>query len=624
MWLEGQLEQERVAIENMLRLRHADLLNTIRLQAGQPRLPTQNAQLGKGCGPTPEPTASPSVAIASDMVDMSAASADEEGKHEKLAHTSLPTPDSESCEVEEGLDPPTREGRISAQLTGLAPPVVFKVQDLLFRHGHASQSNLDLGSSDSKCQPRLPGGLPTWKEVQSAATGSNAELCIGIVVILNTITMATQRQYEGFDNEYMLNYEGAKPADMVWPGWAVFFNFSEHVFGSMFLVECVLKLVVLNRHFCTMWNCFDFVVVLVWCFDRTVTMVVLPNPTILRTARIARILRLVRVVHWAKCFDSLHVLMKCIQASLGVLVWSLLLLFVLTIVITMMISQLLQGFIGGERNDLATRRLIFGRWGNLSRSLVTMFEIIFANWGPPCWELMNHVDEWWGVFVLVYKMTCGFAVVQVIISVFIQQTFKVASRNEELMIREKDAASAAYIKSLDRLFDELDESGDGYITMDEFSNVMSSSRIQSWFTAMDVDVSDLKALFEMMDDGDGQIGREEFIDSVKKIHGGSKTIDMIALLQETRKLAKSVMWIKDTLGQRLNSSSDLVFILTPSSAEPQATVAVLQVFLLFSCAAGAAYFRSEFAQPMPFYGHSRKACFLFLPISNGLCMAMLT
>jgi len=532
-----------------LRLRHADLLNTIRLQAGQPRLPTQNAQLGKGCGPTPEPTASPSVAIASDMVDMSAASADEEGKHEKLAHTSLPTPDSESCEVEEGLDPPTREGRISAQLTGLAPPVVFKVQDLLFRHGHASQSNLDLGSSDSKCQPRLPGGLPTWKEVQSAATGSNAELCIGIVVILNTITMATQRQYEGFDNEYMLNYEGAKPADMVWPGWAVFFNVSELVFGSIFLLECILKLVILKRRFCTIWNCFDLMVVLVWCFDRMVTMVVMPDPTILRIARIARIIRLVRVVQCAKCFDSLHVLIKSIEASVGVLVWSLLLLFLLTIVITMVVSQLLQGFIECETNDLATRRLIFGRWGNLSRSLVTMFEITFANWGPPCWELIDNVGEWWGIFVLVHKMTCGFAVVQVIISVFIQQTFKVTSRDEEVMIKEKDAASAACIKSLDRLFNELDESGDGHISFHEFSTVMSSNRIKSWFRAMEVDVSDLKALFDMMDDGDGEISREEFITSVKKIKGGSTTIDMLALLQETRKSAKSVVWIKDTLAQ---------------------------------------------------------------------------
>ena len=65
-----------------------------------------------------------------------------------------------------------------------------------------------------------------------------------------------------------------------------------------------------------------------------------------------------------------------------------------------------------------------------------MFEITLANWGPPVRRLMNKVDEWWAVFFLAYKLTVGFAVVQVIISTFIQQTFKTASRDEEVMIKE--------------------------------------------------------------------------------------------------------------------------------------------------------------------------------------------
>lgn len=187
--------------------------------------------------------------------------------------------------------------------------------------------------------------LPTCKEVQSGATGNKAELCIAIVVVLNTITMAGQ--YEGFDNEYMLKYEGAAPAYIVWAGMSDVFVVSKMVCGIMFLVECVMKLVILrHRYFTVLWNVFDFVIVLIWCFDRLVNMVFLPNPTILRMARVARILRLVKVVHRAQFFDSLHLIVKSIEANFGVLVWSLLLLLLLMMVIAMLVSQLLQASLG--------------------------------------------------------------------------------------------------------------------------------------------------------------------------------------------------------------------------------------------------------------------------------------
>mmetsp|Transcript_172792 Transcript_172792/g.553917 ORF Transcript_172792/g.553917 Transcript_172792/m.553917 type:complete len:160 (-) Transcript_172792:150-629(-) len=144
-------------------------------------------------------------------------------------------------------------------------------------------------------------------------------------------------------------------------------------------------------------------------------------------------------------------------------------------------------------------------------------------------------------------MTFGFAVVQVIISVFIQQTFKMASRDEEVMIKERTSAAGAYIRSLERLFNELDESGDGFISWEEFSSVLKNERIKTWFAAMEVDISELPALFEMLDDGDRQIGRDEFITSVKKIKGNSKSMDIPALRSELKRVTKNIGWIKDAM-----------------------------------------------------------------------------
>merc|ERR1719326_927638 len=107
-------------------------------------------------------------------------------------------------------------------------------------------------------------------------------------------------------------------------------------------------------------------------------------------------------------------------------------------------------------------------WGSFLRAYVSMFEVTLANWGPPCWQLMNLVDVKWGLFFIAWRCCFGFAVIQVITSVFIQHTFKVAGRDEDIMIHEKSKAADNYLKHLHNLFRTLDETGDGNISREEF------------------------------------------------------------------------------------------------------------------------------------------------------------
>jgi len=232
---------------------------------------------------------------------------------------------------------------------------------------------------------------------------------------------------------------------------------------------------------------------------------------------------------------------------LSVLLWSLVLLMLVISIISMFTSQMLQPFMQNDANDLSARVQVYESWGTFTRSIVTMFEITLANWGPHCRLLMDNVDEWWALFFLVYKCSIGFAVVQVITSVFIQQTFKVAARDEEVMITEKKAATKAYLKNLEHLFEFLDESGDGNVSQDEFESVLRDKKVQTWFAAMEVDVTDTSKLFELLDDGDGTISRGEFIQSIKGLKGTAKGSDMLALMREARKLNRMITSVQDNL-----------------------------------------------------------------------------
>jgi len=595
-WLEQCLLEDRAAIEGLLRLRHADMLRSWRMRKElfeappieeppepvSPRCLTPTAHCGGG-------------GILGDAADAAAGTMDD-GAIGAMAPTVVPVVVPLAKDADVAMKERAEEevhGRssaaaaataaataaaraVTAPLPGCCSPSsaviavegrpcdssspsrrsMFrskKVASMLFGAGLLSKTGTleseKGGGHDGGPTGRRP--FSAWASMKGFLTSTNCEMISGVLIMLNTVVMALQRQYEGFDNAVNVHYPGYSSALETWPGAQNAFDLLEWVFGMIFLLEVVLKIVFLRVNFFTdsRWNIFDFTIVALWCVDRIEFADWGLNPMVLRLARLARLLRLLRIVRWVKFFDPLHLMVKSIQSSASILVWSLVLLCLLMAVIAMFVGQVLQSFIRDDQIDDLVRIEVFQSWGNFTRSVVTMFEITLANWGPPCWLLLNNVDEWWGLFFVLYKCSFGFAVVQVITSVFIQQTFKVASRDEEVMIKERAAATQAYIKSLDRLFNALDESGDGAITWDEFESVLTDEKMKAWFAAIEVDAHELSSLFELLDDGDGQILRDEFIDSIKKLKGPAKSTDLLSLRRECRKLAKHVSLIGDDVAK---------------------------------------------------------------------------
>merc|ERR1712217_384741 len=101
-----------------------------------------------------------------------------------------------------------------------------------------------------------------------------------------------------------------------------------------------------------------------------------------------------------------------------------------------------------ESKPLELRREVFGYYGTFWRSMVTMFEITFANWAPPCRLLLDNVSEAFGFFFLIYRCMIGFAVLSVIQAVFIQQTMQAAQADDDVIIRAKELEKQKYAEKL--------------------------------------------------------------------------------------------------------------------------------------------------------------------------------
>jgi len=371
----------------------------------------------------------------------------------------------------------------------------------------------------------------------------------GIVVLLNVIVMAAQVQYRSYDLACLIDFGiGPKPSVERWPHAAEVFEVLEWMFGLTFIIELLVRVLCCVRPIADLpWNILDAVTIAAWFIDRLNAISIGFNPTLLRMVRWFRMIRLMRAVRMLQHFDPLFLIIKSIQSSMSVLAWTVALLVVIMMVVAMFICFLLEPYIK-ETAGTADSHIgvtVFEAWGSFTRAYVSMFEITFANWGPKCWVLVNHVDEAWGAFFILWRCCFGYAVIQVITSVFIQNTFKTASRDEDVMIKERARHNEDFLRHLDKLFSRLDRSGDGKISRDEFEHALSQPVVMHWFEALEIDVSDIPRVFQLLDDGQGEVGREEFITGIKRLKGGAQNIDVFSLQLDVRRLRQAVGRIRD-------------------------------------------------------------------------------
>ncbi|CAJ1425181.1 unnamed protein product, partial [Effrenium voratum] len=352
---------------------------------------------------------------------------------------------------------------------------------------------------------------------------SNAyEMCMAFILCLNVLWMALESQIDGLNLGSQIGIYPPGPEQ-----WELSFMIGDVFFTSLFALDVLVRICVLQRlFFKSCMNYVDLVVSATSLAEMTLTVSMSLNPVLFRLLRIGKLFRAVRMVHMTNMLASLHLLVKCLIASCNMLFWSFCLLTFLQCVSGLVISTLCKEYIASEMHEMKAREDVFLYFGTFTRTFLTMFEILFANWGPPCRVLIENVSEWFSVFFLLYRCVLGFAVVNVVNAVFVQQTMKTASTDEELAFKQKEKDIALYTRKVRNLFQSMDASGDGAINLEEFAKLVKSPKLKFWMSQLELEYHDLLSLFEFLDNGDGEITLMEFIEGAGRLRGNAKALDI--------------------------------------------------------------------------------------------------
>jgi len=364
------------------------------------------------------------------------------------------------------------------------------------------------------------------------------ELFFSILIVLNAVVLGFEAQYFGMQVGNTVGYHQRDAADE-WPWAATFFEVFSWIFGIVFTIEVLLRIFGLRYRFvCDFFNWMDLAIVLVWImgkFGRNLPI----NTQLIRLTRLGKLVRLMRLVKNIQGLDSLFLVTTSLKGSISVLTWTSVLLFVVLLLNALLLNQILTEFyLTNAAFPESERQEVYRYFGSFTTSLFSMFELTLANWPPISRVLYENVSEWFILFTLIHKVTIGFAVVGVINGVFMQETFKVAQHDDELMVRRVRTAKQLHDEKMRRLVATADKTGEGVLDLEAFRHMFRNPGISAWLASMELIPQDVDQLFKMMDDGDGTLSIEELVKGVAKFKGSARNIDLQTLLYENRRLLR--------------------------------------------------------------------------------------
>lgn len=360
------------------------------------------------------------------------------------------------------------------------------------------------------------------------------------LVILNCMMLMVELELEGRAVGSKLGLsEGLDLTELL--RW---FHVIDQIFIAIFLLELVFRFLVDGvEFFKDVANAFDACLVVIGCVDILVIGPVLGNgnAAMMRVVRTLKSLRALRLLRAFRFVRGLRLLVKACQCFLPSLCWSMVLLAVFMSIGALVLGNLLLDFSANELENFEDRQWVWSHYGTAYRALYTLYEITFAgNWPTNVRPILNKVSHVYCIFFVLYVTVISFAVIRVISAVFLKDTLDAAQNDAENLVVERLRKKDEYVRRLEAVFMAIDCGGDGMITEQRLTDILSHPKVAAYFQTLDLDVQESANLFRVIDDGDGEVTLEEFIDGIMRCKGQARAVDQVAMRADLRQLDAKV------------------------------------------------------------------------------------
>lgn len=378
----------------------------------------------------------------------------------------------------------------------------------------------------------------------------------GTLVVLNTILMFLELEFEGNAAAREIGLSTSGPEHSA---YAQFFRVLDGFFDCAFLLEICVRIAMDGsgwRFFCRTSNQLELVLVIVGMVDFFMILMAFQGvPDDFVMLHLFRSAHALRALRTCRLFKGLRVLLRACEAFISSLFWAMVLLLIFMCAGSILMGNLLQSFILRDAN-LDDRTWIWEHYGTAYRCWYTLYELTFAgNWPTRARPVTDLVDPRFAIFFFTYITVVSFAMIRVVTAVFLKDTLEAAQNDQELQLLNQLKKKAEYVKKLEHIFKTIDD-GNGIINEERLLAVMADPQVMAHLQTLELDVHEGTALFHLLDNGDGEVTLEEFIDGILRCKGPARAVDQVAMRAEIRQMdAKIMKVLRLMVGELTRASS---------------------------------------------------------------------
>merc|ERR1719221_1112422 len=104
-------------------------------------------------------------------------------------------------------------------------------------------------------------------------------------------------------------------------------------------------------------------------------------------------------------------------------------------------------------------------------------------------------------------------------AIIVENAMETSKSDNQHIVQEKMRVEQKEMKALKRLFEMMDIDGSGTLSWEEFHGSFQDPKMYEKWTLLDFKPADDKEIFQLLDDGDGEIDVGEFFEGLSRIKG---------------------------------------------------------------------------------------------------------
>jgi len=255
-------------------------------------------------------------------------------------------------------------------------------------------------------------------------------------------------------------------------------------------------------------------------------------------------------------FRPLRVLASTFIASMGALFWSMVLLMILKFIGGLLLAQSLHSYIMDTSQAYENRNWMNQYYGSAWKAVYSMFELTHSGgWPNYARPVVENVSMWYAFFFMGYVTLVIFAIIRIITAIFLKETLATAAGDAALAVQEKVRNKEQYVSRLQEIFFEADSDGNGVITKQEMDDACSNPVVLHYLSILEIEVHEVEPLFDLLDDGDGEVTIKEFCQGIMRLKGQARALDVISIMHDAnmimtqcREMKRSLAMLEQIMG----------------------------------------------------------------------------